>query len=94
MLVAYLLYERFTALDIIGPYEVLNRLPGSESVFVAERTGPVRDDPGTLALVADRALEDVRNPEIVVVPGGFGSRVLLEHDPLLAWLRRAHESST
>src|SRR5581483_5553135 len=94
MQVAYLLYDRFTALDITGPHEVLNSLPDVESVFVAERTGPVRNESGTLALVAVRRLEEVPHPEIVVVPGGFGTRALLEHRPLLDWLRSAHETST
>jgi transcriptional regulator GlxA family with amidase domain len=94
MQVAYVLYERFTALDITGPYEVLNSVPGVESVFVAERTGPVRNESGTLALVADRTLEEVPAPDIFVVPGGIGTRALLEHEPLLAWLRNAHETST
>jgi transcriptional regulator GlxA family with amidase domain len=94
MQVAYLLYDGFTALDITGPYDVLRNMPGCESVFVAEQAGPVRNESGTLAIVADRSLEEVPSPEIVVVPGGFGTRLLLEHDPLLSWLRTAHESTT
>lgn len=94
MQVAYLLYDRFTALDITGPHEVLNGLPEAESVFVAERPGPVRNESGSLALVADRTLDEVPHPDIVVVPGGFGTRVLLEHRPLLDWLRTAHETSS
>ena len=94
MQVAYLLYDGFTALDIVGPYDVLRSLPGSESVFVAERRGPVRNESGTLALVADRSLDEMTAPEIVVVPGGFGTRLLLEREPLLSWIRNAHESAT
>jgi transcriptional regulator GlxA family with amidase domain len=94
MQVAYVLYEGFAALDITGPYEVLNSVPEVESVFVAERTGPVRNESGTLALVADRTLADVPTPDILVVPGGLGTRALLEHEQLLAWLRAAHETST
>jgi transcriptional regulator GlxA family with amidase domain len=94
MQVAYLLYDRFTALDITGPHEVLNSLPDVESVFVAEQAGPIRNESGTLALVADRTLAEVPQPDIVVVPGGFGTRALLEHRPLLDWLRTAHETTT
>ena len=94
MQVAYLLYDRFTALDITGPHEVLNSLPDVESVFVAERAGPIRNERGTLALVADRTLDEVAHPDVVVVPGGFGTRLLLEHRPVLDWLRTAHETST
>jgi transcriptional regulator GlxA family with amidase domain len=94
MQVAYLLYDRFTALDITGPHEVLNSVPDVESVFVAERTGPIRNETGTLALVADRSLAEVPRPDVVVVPGGFGTRALLDHRPLLDWLRSAHETTT
>ena len=94
MQIAFLLYDGFTALDITGPYDVLSSLPGTDPVFVAEETGPVRNDSGTLALVADRALRDVPAPDVVFVPGGFGTRVLLSHEPLLGWLRTAHESTT
>jgi putative intracellular protease/amidase len=94
MQVAYLLYDRFTALDITGPYDVLSSVPGTESVFVAEQAGPVRNERGTLALVADRSLEEVPAPDVIVVPGGFGTRRLFDREPLLAWLRRAHETTT
>jgi putative intracellular protease/amidase len=94
MQVAYLLYDRFTALDITGPHDVLNSVPGTESVFVAEAAGPVRNESDTLSLVADASIADVTSPEIVVVPGGFGNRLLLEHEPLHAWIRGVHETST
>jgi transcriptional regulator GlxA family with amidase domain len=94
MQVAFLLYERFTALDITGPHDVLNSVPGTDSVFVAETVGAVRNDSGTMAIVADRSLDDVVTPDIVVVPGGFGTRLLLEHELLLSWLRKVHKTST
>jgi putative intracellular protease/amidase len=94
MRTAYLLYDRFTALDVVGPYEVLASVPGSESVFVAERPGPVRSDRDALAMVAGHALGDVEGPDVVVVPGGLGTRRLLEHEPLLSWLRRVHETTS
>lgn len=94
MQIAFLLYDRFTALDIVGPYDVLGRMPGADSVFVSQRPGPVRNESGSLGLVADRSLEEVARPDIVVVPGGFGTRLLLDHEPLLGWLRQVHESTT
>lgn len=92
--IAIVLYDRFTALDAVGPYEVLSRLPSSSVVFVAERPGEVRTDTGTLALTADAALEDVPAPDVVVVPGGPGQADLMEHEPLMRWLRRAHQTTT
>ena len=94
MQVAYLLYDRFTALDITGPHDVLNSVPGNESIFVAEEAGPIRNESDTLSMVADASLDEVTNPDIVVVPGGFGNRMLLEHEPLHEWIRGVHETST
>jgi transcriptional regulator GlxA family with amidase domain len=94
MQVAYLLYDRFTALDVTGPHDVFNSVPGNEAIFVAEQAGPVRNESDTLSLVADASLDDVRSPDIVVVPGGFGNRMLLEHEPLHEWIREVHETST
>jgi transcriptional regulator GlxA family with amidase domain len=94
MQIAYLLYDRFTALDITGPHEVLNSVPGTESVFVAEQAGPVRNESDTMSIVADRTLDEVPSPDILVVPGGFGTRALLDHEPVLGWIRSAHETST
>jgi transcriptional regulator GlxA family with amidase domain len=68
-------------------------VPGNESVFVAEQPGPIRNESDTLSLVADASLDEVQNPDILVVPGGFGTRALLDHEPLLAWIRQVHETS-
>ncbi|MBL1085974.1 DJ-1/PfpI family protein [Streptomyces actinomycinicus] len=94
MQIAILLYDRFTALDAVGPYETLGRLPDSETVFVAERTGPVRADTGNLAITADRALADVPSPDIVIVPGGPGQTPQMENPTLLNWLRTADAATT
>jgi transcriptional regulator GlxA family with amidase domain len=94
MQVAYLLYDRFTALDITGPHDVFNSVPGNQAIFVAEEAGPIRNESDTLSLVADASLDEVTSPDIVVVPGGFGNRMLLEHEPLHEWIRGVHETST
>ena len=94
MKTAYLLYDRFTALDITGPHDVLSSVPGAESVFVAEGASPVRSDRGTLRIVAERSLEEVGAPDVVVVPGGYGTRRLLAHEPLLSWLRNMHGTTS
>lgn len=90
MQVAIPIFPRFTALDAIGPYEVLQRLPSIEPVILAERRGEVRTENGFLGVVADATFAEVPAPDVVVVPGGFGSRSLLEENPLLAWLRAVH----
>jgi putative intracellular protease/amidase len=90
--IAIPLFDRLTALDAIGPYEVLSRLPGADVLFVAAEPGPKRTDTGALALTAERPLSDVPQPDIVVVPGGRGTRDQ-PHDELIAWIRQAHQSS-
>ncbi|MES4891525.1 DJ-1/PfpI family protein [Streptomyces sp. NPDC096012] len=94
MQIAIVLYDGFTALDAVGPYETLGRLPDARTVFVAERSGPVRADTGSLALTADRTLADAPSPDLVVVPGGPGQQALMEHAPLLDWLRTVDATST
>ncbi|MGF6884251.1 putative intracellular protease/amidase [Nocardia sp. GAS34] len=95
MQIAIVLYDRFTALDAVGPYEVLSRIPGAETVFVAEQAGPVRNDNGgTLGLVADRTLDEVDRPDIVLVPGGPGQTAQMDNARLLDWLRAADATST
>ena len=94
MQIAILLFERVAALDAVGPYEVLSRLPGATVTFVAQEPGPKRTDPGGLALVADAALTEVSAPEVVLVPGGRGRRALMEDGPVHEWLRAAHQRST
>lgn len=92
MQIAIPLFDRLTALDAIGPYEVLSRVPGAEVLFVAAEPGSKRTDTGALALSADRGLSDVPQPDIVVVPGGRGTRDQ-PHDELLAWIQQAHQTS-
>jgi len=91
--IVIVLYEGFTALDAIGPYEVLRSVPGWEVEFVAQERGEVRTDSGVVGLTADRSLEEVGTPEIVLVPGGMGTRRKMEDEELLAWLRRVDETT-
>jgi transcriptional regulator GlxA family with amidase domain len=94
MRIAILLFDKFTALDAIGPYEVLSRIPGAELSFVAKEAGEKRSDTGALGISADRGLADVSDPDLLLVPGGEGNRPLLGDEEVLAWLRGAHEQST
>jgi transcriptional regulator GlxA family with amidase domain len=88
MKIAILLFDGITALDAVGPYEVLRSVPGWEVEFVAKEKGEVRTDCGALGLSADAALADTDAAEIVLVPGGQGTRPLLEDAEVLEWLRR------
>ena len=93
MRIAILIFDKLTALDAIGPYEVLARVPGAELTFVAKEAGPKRTDTGRLAITADATLEEIADPDIVLVPGGEGNRPLLTDEETLDWLRGAHETS-
>jgi len=94
MEIAILLYDRFTALDAVGPYEVLSRLPGASVTFVAEQPGPTRTDTRRLTLHADGSLQEHAHPQIVLVPGGPGQSALMDDGPVHEWLVGAHETST
>jgi putative intracellular protease/amidase len=91
--IAIPLFDRFTALDAIGPYEVLSRLPGYRVTFVAEQPGVKTTDNGMLGLVAEKAFAELAHPEIVVVPGGIGTRALMHDETMLGWVRSAHATS-
>ncbi len=94
MRIAILIYQRLTALDAIGPYEVLSRLPGASLSFVAAEPGPVTTDNGMLTLVAEHSISEVPAPDIVLVPGGPGEVAQRAGETLLEWLRSVHETST
>ncbi len=87
MKTSILVFNGITALDAIGPYEVLRSVPGWEVEFVAAETGEVRTDSGHLGISADRAIAEVEATDIVLVPGGAGNRPLLEDEEVLGWLR-------
>ena len=87
------IFDRITALDAIGPYEVLSRLPDARVQFVAPRRGEVRTDNRALGLIADLGIDEVDAADLLLVPGGYGER-LLERDPrMLAWLRAIDRST-
>ncbi len=90
MQIAIPLFDRFTALDAVGPYEVLSRLPGAQITFVGERTGPVRTDTGRLAITVDATLSELDAPDVLLVPGGPGTRAMLERGPLHEWIAAVH----
>jgi transcriptional regulator GlxA family with amidase domain len=94
MRIAILIFDRLTALDAVGPYEVLSRLPAAELSFVAKETGMKRSDTGALGLNADRTLDELPDPDILLIPGGEGNRPLMRDDEVLDWVRRAHQGST
>jgi putative intracellular protease/amidase len=92
--IAIPVFPRITALDGIGPYEVLQRLPGYEVVFVGHERGMVRTDNGMLGLSADATFEELTDPDILVFPGGVGTRPLMTDARVLDWVRTVHGTTT
>jgi transcriptional regulator GlxA family with amidase domain len=93
MEIALLVYDHMAPLDAIGPYEVLRNVPGWEVRTVAPRKGEVRSESGSLGLVADHALGEVTAPDLVLVPGGWGSRALSKDEEMLDWVREVDRST-
>lgn len=93
MQVAIPLFPRFTALDGIGPYEVLQRIPGVDVVFVGHERGEVRSENGFLGVTRDATFDEVPAPDIVVFPGGVGTRPLMTDERVLDWVRTAHRTT-
>jgi putative intracellular protease/amidase len=91
--VAIALFDRVTALDAIGPYEVLQRLPEVRPRFVGHAKGEIRTDNGFLGLTVDHTFEELPHPEILLVPGGIGTRALVHDERILGWIQSAHETS-
>jgi transcriptional regulator GlxA family with amidase domain len=96
MQVAIPIYEGFTALDAIGPYDVLQSVPGNTVVFCAPEAGMYRTEQNQLGVSADKPFSEVPSPDIVVVPGGFGNRRWVDgqDNPYTEWLASVHETST
>ena len=93
MEIAIPLYDRFTALDAVGPYEVLWRVPGARVRWIGAEARPYATDRG-LQLVAEATFEEVASPDVLVVPGGTGTLAALEDRRLLDWIRRADATTT
>ncbi|MFG1810807.1 DJ-1/PfpI family protein [Streptomyces sp. NPDC049040] len=88
MRIVFPIFDGLTALDAVGPYEVLRMLPDADVVFAAAVPGPVTDGAGMLSLTATEAFADVTAADVLVVPGGPGARANVRNEALLDWIRR------
>ena len=91
--IAIPLFPKFTALDAVGPYEVLQRIPRFDITFVGHERGEVRSENGMLGLTVDATFEEVPAPDVVVFPGGVGTRPLETDRRVVAWVRDAHRTT-
>ena len=92
--IAIPLFPQFTALDAIGPYEVLQRIPTFDITFIGHAKGEVRSDNGMLGVILDGTFEDLPDPDVIVFPGGVGTRPLQTDARVLDWVRGAHAATT
>jgi cyclohexyl-isocyanide hydratase len=91
--VAIPLFGEFTALDGVGPYEVLQRIPTIDVTFIGHRRGEFRSENGMLGLTADATFAELPQPDVIVFPGGVGTRPLQCDDNVLDWVRHAHATT-
>ena len=94
MQIAALVFDAITPLDIVGPIEVLARMPGAEIVIVGKQRGSVRDPRTHWTLTAEASIAEVPRPDVLVLPGGAGVRPLCADEPILEWLRLAHGTTS
>jgi putative intracellular protease/amidase len=94
MQIAIVLYPGFTALDFIGPYEVLRWLPDAEPRFVWHEPGPITADSGALVVGATHSFAETPSPDLILVPGGFSTMEHARDEKLLDWVRQAHQTAT
>jgi transcriptional regulator GlxA family with amidase domain len=91
--IAILLYSGVSALDAIGPWEVLSYLPDVEIRFVGSEIGPVVAEGGSLLMAATHSLSETLSPDVVLVPGGSGTPRQMLDDEVLEWLRAVHRTT-
>jgi transcriptional regulator GlxA family with amidase domain len=91
--IAIPIFPRCTALDAIGPYEVLQRIPNFDITFVGHARGEVRTENAMLGLQADATFEELPEPDVIVFPGGAGTRPLEHDERVLDWVRHAHQGT-
>ncbi len=93
MEIVFLFYDGMTALDVVGPHEILCRLPGAKMLRVAKCVGPIHTDSG-LELTAKYALSEITRADVLVVPGAGSATTLSKHQEILAWVRSIHKTTT
>ncbi|MBP1639295.1 MAG: glutamine amidotransferase [Bacteroidetes bacterium] len=90
--IAILLYDRFNALDVVGSYEVLSRIPHARVCMVGCERRLYTDDRG-LQIATHYLPDEIVNPDMLVIPGGFGIDSVLDNQEILCWLRTVHATS-
>ncbi len=95
MQIAIVVYKGMTALDAIGPYEVLRQIPHAEIRFVSNKVEPIVTDSGVLVLGATHSFDETPKPDLVLVPGSSAdTTTAMANGRLLKWLQDSYEGAT
>jgi transcriptional regulator GlxA family with amidase domain len=94
MQIVFLFYDGMTALDVVGPHEILCRLPGAVVKRVAKQAGTVNTDSAGLMLTAEYALSDVSQADVLLIPGAGNATTLQKVPGLLDWVKAIHQTTS
>lgn len=92
MKIAILLFNDFTALDIVGPYEILARIPGAKIYLTGLKKGEYSDTYG-LKIYTDYSIDEITAADILLIPGGFGVDKILYNSALIQWIKAVHKTA-
>jgi len=92
MKIAIFLFDDYTALDVIGPYEVLSKLPGAQICFTGVEKREYKDSHG-LKIVADYSINEIAEADILLIPGGFGIDKILKNNEIIKWIQKIDNTS-
>lgn len=84
------LYPGFEVLDVFGPVEMWSYVPDFNVIMIAEQAGPVKSAQG-VAAVADYSFTTAPPLDIIMVPGGIGTRTQLLNPVMLDYIRQQHQ---
>ena len=93
MEIVILLFDNVNALDVVGPCEVLSKIPDTVIKYASKTPGPKQTDIG-IKLIADYSLEGISKPDILLIPGGVGIKTITEDREVLDWIINSHKTST
>lgn len=92
MQIALFIFDRMTALDAVGPLEIIGRMPDADVRIVGKSTGTVRA--GHIGLTVDHTIDDVDKPDILLIPGAADMTSVMADAEVLDWVRAVDRTST
>ncbi len=88
-----MIFDNVNALDVVGPCEVLSKIPNTTIKYAAKEPGPKNTD-AQIKLIADYSLEQIQKTDVLLVPGGAGLRAIDDDPQILDWIRQIHKTTT